>query len=86
MHAGVLQHHPHLPQHHHLLDVLDLVVPLNGKVMTGVTMKTTIVDVNGMVETVAEIMLRHSIAKIVYALIQKNLLLDVKIFTTVKIT
>ena len=56
MHAGVLQHHPHLPQHHHLLDVLDLVVPLNGKVMTGVTMTTTIVDVNGMVEIVVEMM------------------------------
>ena len=56
MRAGILQHHPHLPQHHHLLDVLDLVVPLNGKVITGVTMITTIVDVNGMVEIVVEMM------------------------------
>ena len=56
MRAGVLQHHPHLPQHHHLLDVLDLVVPLIGKVTTGVMMKTTIVGVNGMVETAVEMM------------------------------
>merc|ERR1719189_3286767 len=63
MYVEALQHQPHQaqhllhqPQHHHLLDVLDLVVPLIGKVMTGVTMKTIIVDVNGMVETVAEIM------------------------------
>ena len=56
MYVEALQHQPHQAQHllHHLLDVLDLVVPLNGKVMTGVTMTTTIVDVNGMVEIVVE--------------------------------
>ena len=63
MYVEALQHLPHQAQHllhqlqhHHLLDVLDLVVPLNGKVMTGVTMITTIVDVNGMVEIVVEMM------------------------------
>ena len=58
MYVEALQHQPHQAQHllHHLLDVLDLVVPLNGKVMTGVTMTTTIVDVNGMVEIVVEMM------------------------------
>ena len=63
MYVEALQHQPHQaqhllhqPHHHHLQDVLNLVVPLNGKVMTGVTMKTTIVDVNGMVEIVVEMM------------------------------
>ena len=51
-------------QHHLVLSlklivailVLVLVVILTGKEITIVMMKTTIVDVNGMVETVAEIM------------------------------
>ena len=63
MYVEALQHQPHQaqhllhqPQHHHLLDVLDLVVPLIGKVTTGVMMKTTIVGVNGMVEIAVEMM------------------------------
>ena len=58
MYVEALQHQPHQAQHllHHLLDVLDLVVPLIGKVTTGVMMKTTIVGVNGMVEIAVEMM------------------------------
>jgi hypothetical protein len=43
-------------QHHLLPLALVAVVPLTGKVTTGVMMKTTIVDVNGMVEIVVEMM------------------------------
>ena len=63
MYVEALQHQPHQaqhllhqPQHHPLQDVLNLVVPLNGKVTTGVMMKITIVDVNGTVEIVVEMM------------------------------
>ena len=53
--------HLHLPQvqlHHHLRPLLPLppVVIKTGKVTTIAMMKTTIVDVNGMVEIVVEIM------------------------------
>ena len=66
MYVEALQHQPHQaqhllhqPQHHHLLDVLDLVVPLIGKVTTGVMMKTTIVGVNGMEGTVVVVMFKQ---------------------------
>ena len=59
-----LQHHPHHHQHqpqhqpqpHHLLAVLKNVVMKVGKATTIVMMKTTIVDVHGMVEIVVAMM------------------------------
>ena len=53
-----------------LLHALVLVVIKIGKVTNGVMMKTTIVAVNGMVETVVEMMYRLNIAKNVYVLTQ----------------
>ena len=47
--------HPLLLLHPHQI-VLVHVVPLNGKVTTGVMMKITIVGVNGMVEIAVEMM------------------------------
>ena len=61
LHLPQVQHHlPQVQLHHHLqpllLHVLDLVELQIGKVTTGVMMKTIIVDVNGMVEIVVEMM------------------------------
>ena len=43
-----------------------------GKAITGVMMETTIVDVNGMVETVVVMMLTHNTVQPVYVLIQMH--------------
>ena len=49
------------------MSVLVLVVILTGKVITPVMIKTTIVDVNGMEETVAVVMLTHNFVQFVHA-------------------
>ena len=64
-----------------MVNVLVAVVPLIGQKIAGVTMKTTIVDVDGMVELVVDLVYWQIIAKNVHALIQAKLL-DVKLFKT----
>ena len=54
------------------MSVLVLVVILTGKVITPVMIKTTIVDVNGMEETVAVVMLTQFIVQFVNVWTQMN--------------
>ena len=74
-----------LPNHLHALMVIKLTVGSQyGRVMVGVMIQTTIVDVIGMVEIVVETMLEQNTAPYANVLIQAKLP-DVNIFTTVKI-